>query len=102
MKIKKGDNVLVIKGKDRRKTGKVLRVFPSLNKVVIEGINIMIKHTRPKTQDKKGEKIRVPAPMSISNIKLICPNCSSATKVAYELAGDKKVRICKKCQKAIN
>lgn len=102
MKIKKNDMVLIIKGKDRNKTGKVLRVFPNLNKVIVEGINIITKHVKPKSQGQKGEKIHIAAPISLSNTKLICPQCSKATRVGFSLSGEKKTRICKKCERAID
>jgi large subunit ribosomal protein L24 len=102
MKIKKGDNVLIIKGKDRGRTGKVLRVLPSLKKVIVEKVNIIKKHLKPKSQGKKGEIIHIEAPFSISNVKLICPNCTKATRAGFLINQDSKTRICKKCQKPIN
>lgn len=102
MKIKKGDNVLILKGKDRGKTGKVLRVFVNEKKIIGEGINLITKHVKPKSQGKKGEKIHIAAPISIANVKLICPACLKAVRIGYDVNGTKKIRICKKCKKPIN
>ncbi len=102
LKIKKGDNILVLKGKDRGKTGKVARVFLSERKIIVEGINLITKHIKPKTQGQKGEKIHIAAPIDISNVKLICPSCLKATRVGFEKNKQKKLRICKKCKKTIN
>lgn len=97
MKIRKGDIVLIISGKDRGKTGKVLRAFPGGFKVVVENVNIRKKHTRPKKGGEKGQIVRIPAPINVSNVKLLCPKCGKATKVGYRIEGNKKYRICKKC-----
>jgi large subunit ribosomal protein L24 len=101
MKVKKGDNILVIAGKDKGRTGKILRAFPKELKILVEGINLKKKHVRPKKQGEKGQVVSVPSPMDISNIKLICPKCGKATRVGYNVEKDSKVRICKKCKSAI-
>lgn len=102
MRIKKGDKVKILAGKDKGKTGKILSVFPEREKVSVEGINILIKHLRPRKQGEKGQRIQFPAPMSISNVMLICPKCSKTTRVGYRrLENKKKVRACKKCGEII-
>ncbi len=101
MKIKKGDLVLVISGKWRGKTGKVLRAFPKELKVLVEGVNIVKKHQRPRKEGEKGQIIEIPKPISVSKVKLICPHCKKATRVGYLVKEDKKVRICKKCKREI-
>ena len=102
MKIKKGDKVKVISGKDRGKSGKVLKVAEKLKKVSVAGINLRIKHMRPKKEGEKGQRIQFPAPMDISNIMLICSKCSKPTRIKYKKLKDKtKVRICKKCKEII-
>ena len=101
MKVKKGDNVLVIAGKDRGKTGKVLRALPKEAKILVEGVNTKQKHVKPKRQDEKGQVVRIAAPMNISNVKLICTKCSKATRVGYVMREGKKYRICKKCKSEI-
>jgi large subunit ribosomal protein L24 len=101
MKIKKGDTVLVICGKYRGKTGKVLKVLPKEGKILVEGVNIVKKHQRPKREGEKGQIVELPAPIDISNVKLICPNCKKATRVGYKISKGKKSRVCKKCGQEI-
>jgi len=98
MKIRKGDTILVKKGDDRGRTGKVMKVFPYKNSVLIEGINIQKKHRLPKKEGEKGQIVEKPGPMSISNIQLICPKCSKPTRVEIKLKNKKKKRVCKKCK----
>jgi large subunit ribosomal protein L24 len=97
MKIKKGDTVLVISGKDRARTGKVLDVFIKEGKIVVEGINLRKKHVKPKKSGEKGQIVQLPSPMDVSNVKLICSKCGKAARIGYKKEGDKKYRICKKC-----
>jgi len=101
MKIKKGDNVLIIAGKDKGRTGKILKAFPKDAGVLIEGMNLRKKHVRAKRQGEKGQVVDVPAVMDVSNIKIICPKCGKATRVGYKIEGENKLRICKKCKQEI-
>ena len=102
MKIKKGDQVLIITGKDRLRKAKVIKVLPSQGRLVIEGINIVKRHQRPKSQGANGQVVEIPMSMDVSNVKLICPQCSQATRVGVKVVDSgRKVRICKKCQKEI-
>jgi large subunit ribosomal protein L24 len=101
MKIKKGDSVVIISGKDRTKTGKVIRVFPDAQKVFVDGITRK-KHKRSRTQEKHGEIIHVPFPVAVSSVKLVCPKCGKAARIGYDVSGDKKARMCKKCGKNID
>ncbi|PIP17377.1 MAG: 50S ribosomal protein L24 [Candidatus Portnoybacteria bacterium CG23_combo_of_CG06-09_8_20_14_all_37_13] len=94
MKIKKNDIVLIISGKDKGRKGKVIKASPKTNKIVVEGLNIIKKHVRPKKQGEKGQRIDLPAPLDISNVKLICPKCKSPVRIT-------KKRICKKCQNQV-
>ncbi len=87
MKIKKGDRVKILAGKDQGKAGKVLQVYTERNKVTVEGINLLHKNMRPKKQGEKGQHIQFPAPLAASNVVLLCPKCSAATRVAYQAAG---------------
>jgi len=98
MKIKKGDNVKMLAGKDRSKTGKVLHVFPKEGRVVVEGLNKIKKHTRAKKQGQKGQIIEKERAVDISNVQFICGKCGKPTRVGYKMEGDKKVRFCKKCE----
>ncbi len=98
MKIKKGDTVLIIKGKDRGRTGKVIKALPRENRIVVEGLNLVKKHIKPRRQGEKGKIVEIPRPISISNVKLICPNCNKPTRVGYKIEKKEKYRYCKKCQ----
>jgi large subunit ribosomal protein L24 len=97
MKIKKGDTVLVISGKWKGKIGKVLRAFPRELKVLVEGVNIVKKHQKPKRAGEKGQIVEIPKPIPVSKVKLICPSCKKATRVGYKIEDNKKFRVCKKC-----
>lgn len=97
-KIKKGDTVKIITGKDRNKTGKVIKVFPKENKITIEGVNIYKKHVRPKRQGEKGEIINITRPLHISNVSLICSHCSKNARIGFIMENKKKIRICKRCK----
>ncbi|MDH4330809.1 MAG: 50S ribosomal protein L24 [Candidatus Moranbacteria bacterium] len=97
MKIKKGDKVKIITGKDRGKTGKVVTSFPRDKKVIVEGLNTVKKSVKPRKEGEKGQIVETPMPVSISNVMLVCPKCDKATRVEYKIEGDKKNRVCKKC-----
>jgi large subunit ribosomal protein L24 len=106
MKIKKGDTVLIISGKDRGRKGKVLKAFPKESKILVEGINLKKKHIKPKREGEKGQIVQVSAPIPVSKAKLICPKCGKATRVGYKIISNakgkmSKVRICKKCAQVI-
>ena len=101
MKIKKGDTVLIISGKDRGKKGAVLQVFPEAARAMVQGANLKKKHRKPKKTGEKGQIINLPAALPISNIKLVCPKCGKPTRVGYKVADKKKYRICKKCGEEI-
>jgi large subunit ribosomal protein L24 len=110
MKIKTGDKIKIIAGKDKGKTGKVLQVFLSRNRASIEGLNLLIKHMRPRKQGEQGQRIEFPAPMDLSSMMLVCPKCDKVTRVGYKYVesgeGDKKrkrkFRACKKCGQTID
>lgn len=102
MKIKKGDKVLILTGKDRNKTGLVLIALPKVRKVVVEGLNLATRHVKPKRSGEKGQRLQVPRPLDISNVKLICPRCKQPTRVGYIFEGKIKKRICKKCKAVID
>lgn len=106
MKIKKGDKILIISGKYRGKTGKVLDINTKEAKIRAEGVNLIKKHSKPKREGEKGQVVELPAYFDISNAKLVCPKCGKATRVGYEISkvkGEKrsKSRICKKCGQLI-
>lgn len=101
MKIKKDDQVIVISGKYRGKKGKVLKVLPKKDKIVVEGVNLVKKHVRPKKSGEKGQVVEMPAPLHVSNLKLICSRCNKPTRTGFKTSGKNKYRICKKCSKEI-
>ena len=101
MKLKKGDIVLIIAGKDKGRKGKILRVLPDGEKIVVEGLNLRKKHVKPKRSGEKGQIIAVPVPFSSSNAKIICSKCGKAARIGYKMAEKKKSRICKKCNQEI-
>ena len=101
MKIKKGDTVLIISGKDRGKKAKVLEVFPKEKRVIAEGVNIRKKHVKPKRSGEKGQIVQLPGSIDISNIKFICSKCGKATRVGFKIIEKKKFRVCKKCGQEI-
>ena len=88
---------MVIAGKDRGRKGKVLRSLPKETKIVVEGINIRKKHMRAKKSGEKGQVIEMPAALSVSNVKIVCGKCGKPVRVGYRIEGEKKLRICKKC-----
>lgn len=99
MRLKKGDNVLVTTGKDRGRKGKIARAYPAKLNILIEGLNIKKKHRRPRKEGEKGQVVEIPAPIHISNVKLICSKCAKPVRTGYLIENGKKVRICKKCKK---
>lgn len=101
MKIKTNDSVKIKSGKDRGKEGKVIQVFPSADRLVVEGVNVMKKHMRPRKRGDKGQIIELFAPLAVGAVMLICPKCGKPTRVGYRLEAGAKKRVCKKCREII-
>lgn len=101
MKLRKSDLVLVISGDDRLKKGKIVKVLPAENKVLVEGVNIIKKHVKPKRNGEKGQIVQIAKPISISKVKLICPKCNAVSRVGYAVNAENKNRVCKKCGQEI-
>lgn len=97
MKIKKGDQVKILRGKDRGKTGTVLKVFPEDMRLTVEGLNLFKKKVRPTKAGQKGQIVDLPRPMNVSNAAIVCRSCKKTTRIGARIDGDTKVRICKKC-----
>ncbi|MEG1858056.1 MAG: 50S ribosomal protein L24 [Pseudoflavonifractor sp.] len=98
MSIKKGDTVVVLSGKDKGKQGKVLGTLPKSGKVVVDKINIVSRHTKPRQQGEEGGIIKKEAPFYACKVMRVCPKCQKPTRPAHKLLADgKKVRVCKKC-----
>lgn len=106
MKIKKNDTVAVLAGKDRGKTGKVLRAFPQEGKIVVEGVHIVAKHIKARKNGEKGQKLYMPKPLPVDKVMLVCPHCNAKTRVGYSVTvvdgKKKKERMCKKGNHAIS
>lgn len=101
MKIKKGDKVKIMSGKDKGREGLVERVYPKSNKVLITGVNIYKKHIKKNEKMPQGGTVEVPRPLDSAKILLICPKCKKATRVGYQIIKNKKYRVCKKCKSKI-
>lgn len=101
MKIKKGDKVEVIKGRDRGKTGKVMRALPKEKCVVVEGLQLIKKTVRPRNEGEKGQIIEVPSPLKVENVQIVCSVCNKRSRVGYKGEGKKKERYCKKCKSTV-
>ena len=98
MSIKKGDVVVVLSGKDKGKQGKVLAAMPADRKVIVEGINVVSRHTKPRKQGDQGGIIEKEAPMYACKVQRVCPKCNKPTRPAHKMLADgKKVCVCKKC-----
>lgn len=96
--IKKNDLVMVTNGKEKGKSGRVLKVIPEKERVIIEKINFIKKHSRPQGQQKRGGILEKEAPLHISNVMLLCEKCNKSVRIGYRvLEGGKKVRFCRKC-----
>ena len=100
--VKKGDRVYVLSGEDKGKSGKILRVLPKENRGIVDGINIVKKHTRPTRTNTQGGIIESPAPMDASNVMLICPSCDKPSRVRRERGESGVRRICKRCERPID
>lgn len=99
MHIKSGDNVKVLSGKDRGKTGKVLEVMKNSNRAVVESINVMKKNVRPRREGEKGQIVEYNSPINISNLQLVCPKCNKAGRVRLSKSDKgEKIRTCSKCK----
>ena len=97
MKIRKGDNVQVLSGNDKGKTGEVLEVIPKTEKIIVKGINVRKKHVKARKQGEEGGIISLECAIHSSKVNVVCPKCSKPTKIGYKMEKDEKVRICKKC-----
>lgn len=104
VKVRKGDKVKMLAGKDRGKTGKVLTVDKSRERLTVEGLNQLIKHAKPRKQGEKGQRIQYPASVSVSNVSVICPKCEKPARIGWQLleGNKKKARACKKCNETID
>lgn len=103
LKIKKGDQVMVISGKDKNKKGKVLVADPKNNKVVVEGINMATKHQKPRSQTQLGGIVKQEVALYASKVMFVCPKCNQPARLGYKILDDgNKVRYCKKCSETLD
>ena len=102
--IRKNDNVIVTTGKDRGKRGRVLKGLPEKNRVIVEGVNTIKRHTKPNPQRNiKGGLVEREAPLHASNVQIVCPDCGRATRIGRKILGDgRKVRICRQCEGVVD
>lgn len=101
MKLRKGDKIQVIAGKDRGKNGAVERVYAKQNKVLVQGINLYKRHIKKSQEMQEGGIIDIPRAIDVSKVMLVCPKCKKATRIGYKEEKGKKVRVCRKCQNVI-
>lgn len=106
MKVKTGDKVVIRKGKDRGKTGKIIQVFPANDRVVVEGLNTMKRHLRPQRRGEKGQAIEYSSPMAAANVSFVCPKCEKPARLGVKMVKDpsgqqKKLRVCQKCKETL-
>lgn len=103
MQIRKNDSVLVIKGRERGKTGKVLRVIREQNAVTIERVNLVKRHSRPKGPQQPGGIVEKEASLDVANVMILCDKCNAPVRVGHKILGDgKKIRICRRCNEALD
>ena len=102
--LRKNDNVVVTTGKDRGKRGRVLRVVPDTNRLIVEGVNIIKRHTKPNPgRNIKGGIVEREGSLHASNVQLVCPECNTQTRIGHKILGDgRKVRICRKCEGVVD
>jgi large subunit ribosomal protein L24 len=101
IKFKKGDEVKVMSGKDKGKTGKIEKIFIKEDKVLVGGVNQYKRHLKARSQSQPSEIITLTKPLRVSVVSLICPRCQKVTRVGFKLEKDAKIRICKKCKSQI-
>jgi large subunit ribosomal protein L24 len=98
MKLKKADKVVMLAGRDKGKTGEVARVFPATGQVIVEGLNVVKRHTKPSNKIPKGGILEIAKPIQAGKVALICPSCKKPTRIGYDVTGKNKERICRKCK----
>lgn len=102
MRIRKGDSVIVLSGDDSGRKGKVLKVYPAKSRAIVEGVNLIKRHTKPNRTNQQGGIIEKEAPVHLSNIALICPRCDEKTRIAATVpSGGARVRVCTKCREML-
>lgn len=101
MKLKRNDEVLIVRGKDKGKKGKVEKVFEKEGLVLVPGNNLYKRHYKSRMQNKPSEIIEITKPFPVANVSFICPNCKKQSRIGYKIENKEKIRVCKKCDKKI-
>lgn len=101
MKLRLKDKVMVLAGRDKGKSGEVTKVFPKLDAVIVDGVNVVKRHTKPSNKNPRGGILDLTKPIKTSKVGLVCPNCGKTTRIGYQVKGDNKERICRKCGKVV-
>jgi large subunit ribosomal protein L24 len=102
MNVKKGDTIVVLSGKDKGKQGKVLKSDPKGGKVIVEGVNVAMKHRKPRKQGEEGGIVKMETPIYACKVMLVCPKCGKPTRPAFRILDDgSKARVCRKCGETI-
>jgi len=102
MKLKKGDTVKILIGKDKNRESTIERIYPTSGKVLVNGVNQYKRHVKGQAQGAKSEITTITKPLPASNVALICPSCKKSTRIGFEMKDGKKVRVCRKCGKSIS
>lgn len=102
MQIKKNDTVVVTSGREKGERGRVIAVYPSENRLLIEKLNIIKRHTRPNQQLRQGGIVEKEAPISAANVRLVCPKCDRPTRVVRRIDGDSRSRVCRSCSEVLD
>ncbi len=100
MKLKKTDNIVVLAGRDKGKTGTIARTWPATGQVLIDGINVVKRHTKPSNKQPRGGILEIAKPIAAGKVALVCPHCKQPTRIGYQL-GKTKQRVCRKCHQVI-
>lgn len=101
MKLKKGDEIKIVRGKDKGKTGKIEQVLSKENKVLVNGVNQYKRHLKARSEKEKSEIVTITKPLAQANVRPVCPKCHELTRIGFKLVENQKHRICKKCQENI-
>jgi large subunit ribosomal protein L24 len=101
MKLKKGDLVKIVAGKDKGKTGKIEKILPKANKILVTGVNQYKRHLKARAQGQTSEIVTITKPLASTNVALVCPHCKLQTRVGFKMEKNDKIRVCRKCDKKI-
>ena len=101
MKLKRKDNVIMLAGRDKGKTGEIVRILPATNQIVAEGLGVVKRHTKPSNKVPRGGILEIAKPINVSKVALVCPNCKQPTRIGYEINGENKERVCRKCKAVV-